>query len=200
MLTIREKKADEEDKQILLESFINSKFGKIQIFWTIKSGFPKIKSIGIGEGAGASKYMKDLHKDVLGKKEIEDFMYNLAALLKGWEIEFDPGILDFGECGSFQKRVLRVIREIPRGKVCSYKEIAIQLNSPKGARIVGGALSKNPFPLAIPCHRAVRSDGALGGYQGGADMKRALLELEGVGFDHRGRVILKDFLHEFSDN
>jgi len=56
------------------------------------------------------------------------------------------------------------------------------LGTPGAGRAVGNALARNPFPLVIPCHRAVRSDGALGGYQGGVQMKRKLLALEGVAF------------------
>ncbi|HUV77781.1 MAG TPA: MGMT family protein [Desulfobacterales bacterium] len=60
---------------------------------------------------------------------------------------------------------------------------------------VGTALAKNPFPIIIPCHRAVRSDGTLGGYQGGLEMKRALLEMEGVCFDTLDRVLTKGFFY-----
>lgn len=53
---------------------------------------------------------------------------------------------------------------------------------------MGGALARNPFPILIPCHRAIRSDGTLGGYQGGVAMKRALLEIEGVDITVNGKV------------
>ncbi len=60
-----------------------------------------------------------------------------------------------------------------------------------GARVVGNALARNPFPIIIPCHRAIKSNGALGGFQGGIKMKRALLELEGIEFSERGMVVTK---------
>jgi methylated-DNA-[protein]-cysteine S-methyltransferase len=69
------------------------------------------------------------------------------------------------------------------------------LGKPSAARAVGRALATNPFPIIIPCHRAVRSDGSLGGYQGGLAMKRALLEMEGVEFDARGRVATPGFYY-----
>lgn len=53
---------------------------------------------------------------------------------------------------------------------------------------MGNALANNPFPLIVPCHRAIRSDRHLGGYQGGLEMKRALLGKEGIPFDNEGRV------------
>ena len=74
-------------------------------------------------------------------------------------------------------------------RVSTYRRIAAHLGVPKGARAVGNALATNPFPIVIPCHRAIRSDGALGGYQGGLAMKRALLMQEGVDVDERGRVV-----------
>jgi methylated-DNA-[protein]-cysteine S-methyltransferase len=68
--------------------------------------------------------------------------------------------------------------------------IARHLGSPSGGRAVGRALATNPFPLLIPCHRAVRSTGELGGYQGGVDIKRRLLEMEGVEFTTSGKVVM----------
>lgn len=88
----------------------------------------------------------------------------------------------------FQERVLRMESRIPRGMVSTYARIAIKLHCPGAARAVGGALAHNPFPVIIPCHRVVRSDGSPGGYAGGADMKKQLLELEGIEFDRHGRV------------
>ena len=68
--------------------------------------------------------------------------------------------------------------EIPRGSVTTYGEIARALDAP--ARAVGGAVGHNPISIIIPCHRVVGSDGALTGYAAGLDVKRRLLELEGV--------------------
>jgi methylated-DNA-[protein]-cysteine S-methyltransferase len=79
---------------------------------------------------------------------------------------------------------------IPRGYVSTYRRIAEHVGSPGGSRAVGGALSGNPFPIIIPCHRAVRSDGGLGGYQGGLEMKKRLLAMEGVGLT-RNKVNMK---------
>lgn len=89
-------------------------------------------------------------------------------------------------CGEFQRRVLLAEYGIPRGWVSTYGRIARHIGSPGAARAVGTALAENPFPIIIPCHRAVRADGTLGGYQGGKEMKRALLEMEGVEFKGAG--------------
>jgi methylated-DNA-[protein]-cysteine S-methyltransferase len=74
--------------------------------------------------------------------------------------------------------------------VSTYKRIAGHLGIPNGARVIGNALARNPFPIIIPCHRAVRTDGSLGGYQGGVKMKRTLLEMEDVEFSDKGKVIM----------
>ena len=87
---------------------------------------------------------------------------------------------DLEHCSKFQQKVLRAVSAIPRGKVSTYQRIAKQIGQPKAARAVARALANNPFPLIIPCHRVICSDGALGGYQGGLKMKRALLEKEGA--------------------
>ena len=78
---------------------------------------------------------------------------------------------------------------IPRGWVSTYRRIAGYLGVPDGARAVGNALANNPFPIVIPCHRAIRSNGELGGYRGGLEMKRKLLEMEGIEVSASGRVI-----------
>ncbi len=77
----------------------------------------------------------------------------------------------------FKQRVLNVVRDIPRGKTLTYKQVAFAAGRPNAYRAVGNILSKN-FDPAIPCHRVVRSDGAAGGYNGGQMNKIRLLESE----------------------
>jgi AraC family transcriptional regulator of adaptative response/methylated-DNA-[protein]-cysteine methyltransferase len=78
----------------------------------------------------------------------------------------------------FQERVWQALREIPVGSTASYTEIAARIGSPKAVRAVAGACAANPLAVAIPCHRVVRSDGALSGYRWGVERKRALLDIE----------------------
>ena len=80
---------------------------------------------------------------------------------------------------SFQRRVWQELRRIPVGTTASYGEVARRIGKPGSARAVARACATNPLPLAVPCHRVVRSDGELGGYRGGVERKRALLEREG---------------------
>ena len=81
----------------------------------------------------------------------------------------------------FQIKVWNVISKIPKGKVKTYKELARSIRKPKASRAVANACGKNPFPIKIPCHRVIRSDGKLGGYSGngGIKTKRKLLRSEG---------------------
>jgi len=79
---------------------------------------------------------------------------------------------------AFQQRVWQALREIPAGQTVSYTEIAQRIGSPKSVRAVAGACAANALAVAIPCHRVVRSDGALSGYRWGIERKRALLERE----------------------
>ena len=82
----------------------------------------------------------------------------------------------------FQIKVWKAIAKIPKGKVKTYKELAKSIYMPKAARAVANACGKNPYPIKIPCHRVIRSDGTLGGYsgKGGIMKKRNLLKDEGV--------------------
>jgi methylated-DNA-[protein]-cysteine S-methyltransferase len=82
----------------------------------------------------------------------------------------------------FQIKVWNAISKIPKGKVKTYKELARSIRKPNASRAVANACGKNPFPIKIPCHRVIRSDGRLGGYsgKGGIKTKRKLLRSEGV--------------------
>ncbi|MCH7883353.1 MGMT family protein [Patescibacteria group bacterium] len=78
---------------------------------------------------------------------------------------------------SFRKKVLEVVRRIPRGKILTYKKVAVRAGNPKGARAVGTILRTN-FDPNIPCHRVIKSDGTLGGYNRGQRRKQQLLKNE----------------------
>jgi len=87
----------------------------------------------------------------------------------------------------FFSHVLELTKQIPKGRVSTYSDIAFALGNPKAARAVGNALNKNPRPVIVPCHRVVRFDGCVGRYVGGVKMKVALLESEGIAII-RGKV------------
>lgn len=105
----------------------------------------------------------------------------IRAYLKGERQAIDLPI-DWSILSTFQRVVLQVTCNVPFGSVTTYGAIAQQIGKPDAARAVGQALSHNPIPLAIPCHRVLAIDGSLRGYggAGGLKTKQALLELEGA--------------------
>tara|TARA_Y100000768_G_scaffold270589_1_gene206887 strand:- start:8 stop:283 length:276 start_codon:yes stop_codon:yes gene_type:complete len=82
----------------------------------------------------------------------------------------------------FQLKVWDFLKKIPKGTVKSYSEVAKAIRKPLAVRAVANAIAKNPYPIQIPCHRVIRSDGSLGGYSGvgGVKKKKNLLKKEGI--------------------
>jgi methylated-DNA-[protein]-cysteine S-methyltransferase len=80
----------------------------------------------------------------------------------------------------FHEEVLYELARVPYGQTDTYGRLAAKVGRPKAARAVGTVMNRNPIPIVLPCHRIVGANGSLTGYAGGLDVKRALLELEGV--------------------
>ena len=116
--------------------------------------------------------------------ELDEARRELDEYFSGRRRSFELA-LDWSLIAGFGRRVLRVTSQIPYGGVLSYAEVAADAGSPRGSRAAGNALGSNPLPIVIPCHRVLRSGGALGGYGGGPERKRWLLELEGALPSHR---------------
>jgi len=160
-----------------------SQFGKFAVLWGYYEGEPKICQVLISKpGLPAEEAVKKHFPRIesYGCKEIGKVADEIEAFLEGEDISFPLDKTRLDTCTVFQQKVLRAEHGIPRGYVSTYKRIAEYLGKRGGARAVGTALATNLFPIIIPCHRAIRSDGSLGGYQGGLDMKRKLLEMEGI--------------------
>lgn len=171
-----------------------SPFGNFSIIWKDHNSSLQIQRIFLSDAEHASEEKVKASFTQIKKesnKFIEILGEKIQRFLKGEAISFDLKLLDFNRCYDIQKRVLIAEYEIPRGWVSTYKRIANNVGLPKGARVVGNALAKNPFPIIIPCHRAIKTNGDLGGFQGGVKMKRALLEQEGIKFSNQGKVITK---------
>jgi methylated-DNA-[protein]-cysteine S-methyltransferase len=88
--------------------------------------------------------------------------------------------LDWTLSPGFRRKVLGKLPRIPYGDTATYAELAKRAGNPRAYRAAGSACGHNPIPIVVPCHRVVRSGGALGEYGGGPEMKRFLLELEGA--------------------
>ncbi len=107
----------------------------------------------------------------------DDLMERLKVYFSGHRTTF-PDKLDLSRATHFQREVWEITRLIPYGGTRSYAWVAEQIKKPRAMRAVGQALSKNPLPIIIPCHRVVASNGKLSGFSGGVEMKRHLLSLE----------------------
>jgi methylated-DNA-[protein]-cysteine S-methyltransferase len=180
----------------LLKSFyyttVPSAFGTLRIVWRETSEGAKVRRLLLpGERIPAEEVMRTTYVGIrpLSNPEIGELAERIQGFLKGKAVDFHLDLIDLGQCSEFQRRVLLADHKVPRGWVSTYGRIARSLGMPGAARAVGTALSRNPVPIIIPCHRAIRSNGELGGFRGGLNMKRALLELEGVEFSTTGKVI-----------
>jgi methylated-DNA-[protein]-cysteine S-methyltransferase len=109
-----------------------------------------------------------------------DLPQRLRHYFAGELVHF-PDKVDFDRASRFQQSVWQVARSIPYGETRSYGWVAAQMGLPKAARAVGQALGRNPLPIVIPCHRVISSNGGLGGFSAGLEMKRYFLNLEKAG-------------------
>lgn len=133
-----------------------------------------------------------MEKDVLSKiglwvtnmEDLDLLCREMLRYLKGEQVDFSWCKVDLSHLSDFEKDVLEQTRHIPYGHTITYGELAALIGRRGASRAVGSALSKNPYPIIIPCHRVVSSKG-MGGFCGSKDheslsLKRKLLELEGV--------------------
>ena len=167
-------------------------FGSVAVIWSKVDDGPKVVRVLLSKPEKLAEYQICRlypNSQTSSCTEIDAVGTAISAFLEGEDISFSLDIVDFKLCSEFQQSVLRAEHQIPRGAVSTYKLIAAHLDKQNGARAVGNALANNPFPLIVPCHRAIRSDRHLGGYQGGLQMKFALLKNEGIVFDDAGRVV-----------
>lgn len=107
------------------------------------------------------------------RRQLEEYF---AGSRQNFDLPLNPGGTDF------QRRVWRSLLDIPYGTAISYRELAHRADCPRGYQAVGQANGRNPLPILIPCHRVIGTDGTLGGYSGGLDRKRFLLDLEGIAY------------------
>ena len=147
-------------------------FGPVFVMWSAWKGKPGVIRVSLsGKTPGFA---------VSSCAPVNALADGVAAFLRGKDVRFSLEALRFDLCSVFQRKILRAQYAVPRGSVSTYRRLAKRAGNPRAVRAVGAALASNPFPFIIPCHRTIRSDGGLGGYQGGLKMKRTLLEMEGV--------------------
>ena len=110
-------------------------------------------------------------------KRVETVARELDQYWSGKRREFNVTV-DLSPLTAFQRKVLAVTARVPYGELITYAKVARQAGNDRAYRAAAGAIGDNPIPIVVPCHRVVASDGTLGGYAGGLDAKRRLLQLE----------------------
>lgn len=123
---------------------------------------------------------KSVNQATRSPRLFTDLVERLKVYFSGKKVGF-PDELDLSGATPFQREVWEITRLIPYGETRTYLWVAEQIKRPRAPRAVGQALRRNPFPIIVPCHRVVASDGGLGGFGGGVEMKRYLLRLEASG-------------------
>jgi methylated-DNA-[protein]-cysteine S-methyltransferase len=169
-----------------------SAFGTFAIVWQDTEKGPRVYRVLLPDEQSSVENIVRIafaSSSHLSCPAIAELGERIQSFLEGEAIDFGLDVMALERCSEFQRRVLLAVHKIPRGWVSTYGRIATSLEVSGGARAVGGALAHNPFPLIIPCHRAIRSNAELGGFGGGLRMKQTLLELEGIEFSQTGRVL-----------
>jgi methylated-DNA-[protein]-cysteine S-methyltransferase len=177
---------------------VESGFGVVGVVWGQTERGPSVFRVYLPQPAvPAEQCIQEAFPGAVPRSSpsVAQLAGRIQRFLDGEAVNFDMDSIALDRCSDFQASVLRAEHRIPRGWVSTYGRVANHLAIPGGARAVGQALARNPFPIIIPCHRAIGAKGRLGGFQGGAAMKRELLELEGVEFSSSGRVLIQRYYY-----
>ena len=122
-------------------------------------------------------YLNEDNENVLFElSKNNQYLTQFKEYFAGKRKQFDLPLILIGT--PFQRKVWEYIQHIPYGKTQTYSDVAQEIGHPNSSRAVGNALHVNPIPIIIPCHRVIRSDGGLGGFGLGIDVKQKLLDLE----------------------
>lgn len=170
---------------------ITSSFGDTVVVWTQKGDTQAVMRILLPvESDVMDEMVRQSFPDAIKHSHgiIDRVCMSIQNAMTGQEVTFSEEVLDMSVCGEFQRKVLKHVIQIPRGRVSTYSKLAEEIGISKGARAVGNAVAQNPFPIVVPCHRVIKADGGLGGFGGGLTMKKTLLSREGVEFDVKEKV------------
>jgi methylated-DNA-[protein]-cysteine S-methyltransferase len=172
-------RADAEGLLDVAYTTVDSPFGPLLLAATPR-GLVKVSFPQFGTDATLEELASRISPRVLeAPSRLDETRRELDLYFEGKLTEFDLP-LDWQLSDGFRKRVQRAIGRIPYGQTRSYTEVARSAGNERAVRAAGTACGANPIPIVVPCHRVLRTGGALGGYGGGLPMKEALLELEGV--------------------
>ena len=177
---------------------VSTTFGELAIMWREITDGVRVTRIGLPGEVNEPPFTpagNKTHADASGCTPINKLAARIQRFLEGEAVTFDIDLLGWEICSPFQKKVLLAEYGIPRGRVSTYGRIARHIGYGRAPRAVGRALATNPFPIVIPCHRAVQADGRLGGFRGGIPMKRALLRLEDITVTSDNRVVVDGYYY-----
>ena len=154
----------------------NSPIGKIYIA-AVKEGVVKISFSNESPEELENYCQKHLGLEVHQGSDFTKYAkQQILKYLEGKSQSLDFPVIHLNS--PFRQKVLEAERNIPYGETRSYGEVAQMVNNPRASRAVGSANAENPLPLYFPCHRIISYNGGLGGYGGGLDVKKYLLDLE----------------------
>ena len=167
---------------------VNTPLGRLLIVQSDR-GLMTVRFLDIGDSAAFMAELReqfDLHKDdamaaIIGN-EIEQLLHGDARAIT--ERPVDLRLVE----SDFQRRALKRLRRVPAGAVISYQALAAAAGSPAAQRAIGNTVASNPIAIYVPCHRVIKSDGAIGNYGGGVERKIALLRAEGFRPDNSRRI------------
>ncbi|MBI5049175.1 MAG: methylated-DNA--[protein]-cysteine S-methyltransferase [Deltaproteobacteria bacterium] len=148
--------------------------GIYRVAWEYKNVEDFVKEI-----RSSSSRVGCAHRPVKDISHFTAIKNDIKRYFLGTPVSFKKYALDL-KGTDFQKKVWRVLYNIPYGKLLTYQQVAEKIGKPNASRAVGSACGANDLPIIIPCHRVIASNGGLGGFSGGLKLKIHLLKLEGV--------------------
>ncbi len=156
---------------------VDSPFGRLLACVTL-AGVVRVAFAGEDHDAVLAGLARQVSPRILrSRARLEPVRRELGEYFDGRRNRFDVAV-DWRLATGFRRAALAAVAAVPYGTTATYAEVARAAGSPKAVRAAGSACATNPVPIVVPCHRVIRSGGGLGGYLGGLEAKRALLELE----------------------
>jgi len=170
-------RADEEDLLDVAYRTVDSPVGELLLAAT-RAGLLRVAFALEGRDAVLERLAGTVSPRILhAPQRLDAVARQLDEYFGGRRRAFDVPV-DLRLAAGFRREVLDHLAEVPYGRTVSYTELATASGRPRAVRAAASACATNPVPLVVPCHRVLRSDGSLGGYLGGLDAKRTLLDLE----------------------
>jgi O-6-methylguanine DNA methyltransferase len=165
----------------LVRRVIHHNLTDVTLFATIGKEKPVIVAVAFGAKTTCNGDSVECDSSPSGR--LAAWHRKIIRFLDGYRTDLTSLPIDLSKYASFSKKVLRAARKIPYGKTVSYARLAAMSGHPRAVRAAASVMRNNPFPLIIPCHRVIKSDGSIGGFMGKSkgkevSLKRKLLQRE----------------------